>query len=147
FSLDCTNAIAVAVARATFHLPYFRARMRCNANGGEVDYHSERAHRGAAPAQLHCCYRAMGQVFEARPGTLEYFLTERYCLYAEDAQGHIFRGEIQHPPWRLQPAEAEIGINTMAEAAGIVLPPDKPLLHFAERQDMVAWAPQHFRRT
>jgi hypothetical protein len=29
----------------------------------------------------------------------------------------------------------------MAEAAGITLPAVAPLLHFAKRQDMVAWPP------
>src|SRR5258706_3621107 len=37
FSLDAANALAVAAARLTFHLPYFRARMRCNEIGGWIE--------------------------------------------------------------------------------------------------------------
>jgi uncharacterized protein YqjF (DUF2071 family) len=74
-------------------------------------------------------------------GTLEYFLTERYCLYAVHRHGSPYRLEIHHPPWPLESAEAEIRVNTMATAAGIVLPAIPPLLHFAKRQDMVAWGP------
>ena len=72
-------------------------------------------------------------------GTLDYFLTERYCLYTVDGTSHPYRLDIHHPPWALQPAEAEISVNTMAEAAGFRLPPVAPLLHFSRRQDMVGW--------
>ncbi len=142
FSLDAANPIAVAIGRAWFSLPYFRARMSCKLHDNEILYHSERKHRGAAQADLHCSYRPSGDVFEPQPGTLEYFLTERYCLYATDSRGQLFRGEIQHPPWSLQLAEAEITSNTVAQAAGIALPSAKPLLHFSKLQQMVAWSPE-----
>jgi hypothetical protein len=73
------------------------------------------------------------------PGTLEYFLTERYCLYVVGEDFRMRRLQIHHPPWPLQVAEAEIGVNTMADAAGLRLPSTAPLLHFAKRQDLVAW--------
>jgi uncharacterized protein YqjF (DUF2071 family) len=142
FSLDAQNAIAVAAARAWFHLPYFRARMQCNDIAGWINYASERTHRGAVPAILQAKYRPMAGVFESQPGTLEHFLTERYCLYSADSHGKIFRGEIHHRPWQLQSAEAAFQQNSMTEAAGIALPAGKPLLHFARRQDVVAWNPQ-----
>ena len=59
-------------------------------------------------------YRAIGDVFHAQPGSIEHFLAERYCLYAEDAKGRIIRCEIHHPPWPLQLAEAELQQNSMA---------------------------------
>jgi len=142
FSLDAANPIAVAIARAWFSLPYFRARMSCTTRDGEILYRSERTHRGAPPACLECTYRPVGSPFEPQPGTLEHFLTERYCLYAADSRGQLSRGEIQHPPWSLQLAEAEIISNNMAQAAGITLPSAKPLLHFSELQQMVAWSPK-----
>jgi uncharacterized protein YqjF (DUF2071 family) len=141
FSLDADNAIAVAVARAWFHLPYFRARMLCRNDSGTIRYESQRTHRGATPGVLRGSYHPVGEVFEPRPGTLEYFLTERYCLYAPNARGKILRGEIHHQPWPLQIAEAEFSSNTMTEAAGLPLPTGKPLLHFSRRQDVVVWQP------
>jgi uncharacterized protein YqjF (DUF2071 family) len=140
FSLDAANPVAVSIARAWFHLPYFRARMSCQDVHGRIRYRSERTHRGARVAVLEGNYRPVGNVFEPKPDTLEHFLTERYCLYAADAACRIFRGQIHHPPWQLQTAEAEFERNTMTEAAGIALPSAKSLLHFARRQDMVAWA-------
>ena len=142
FSLDAANAIAVRLARTIFHLPYFNARMSCDQNGGWVRYHSERTHRNAPHAILEGRYRPTGEVFNATPGTLEHFLTERYCLYSAAPDGRIFRGDIHHPPWALQSAQAEFPHNTMAQSTGVTLPGKDLLLHFARRQDMVAWAPK-----
>jgi hypothetical protein len=142
FSLDAANPVAVAVARKTFHLPYFTAHMRCEENQGLIHYRSERAHRGAPSALFQGRYKPVGNIFEPQRGTLEHFLTERYCLYAAASRKRLYRGEIHHPPWLLQPAHAEFDRNSMAEAAGLALPMQPPLLHFARRQDMVAWAPQ-----
>jgi hypothetical protein len=142
FSLDAANALAVAVARATFHLPYFRARMECNEARGWIEYRSHRSHRGAPAAEWEGRYRGVGEFSEPSPGTLVHFLTERYCLYSASPEGRIYRGDIHHPPWLLQEAEAHFAHNTMAEASGLTLPAQQPLLHFAPRQDMVAWAPQ-----
>jgi uncharacterized protein YqjF (DUF2071 family) len=142
FSLDARNPVAVAIARAWFHLPYFRAQMDGQERDSWIHYRSERRHPGAASGIFEGKYRPVGEIFEPKPGTLEHFLTERYCLYAADSRGQVYRGEIHHPPWRLQAAEAELAKNSMVEAAGLALPSDKPLLHFARRQDMVAWAPQ-----
>jgi uncharacterized protein YqjF (DUF2071 family) len=141
FSLDAANSVAVAAARLSFHLPYFRARMKCSEVDGWIQYQSERSHRGAPGAVFEVRYQAGGYFFEARRGTLEHFLTERYCLYSAASEGRIYRGEIHHPPWLLQPAEAQFSRNSMAEAASLALPAELPLLHLAKRQDMVAWAP------
>jgi len=152
FSLDAANAIAVAVARAWFHLPYFNAQMNCENRDGWIDYTSERTHRGARSAKLRMRYRPTGGAFHARPCTREHFLTERYCLYAADAKGKISRGEIQHAAWSLQPAEAEFRENTMNNILECGGPapllnhnaqhPNVPLLHFARRQDVVVWHPR-----
>jgi len=67
----------------------------------------------------------------------------RKCrLWSAASRDRVYRGEIHHPRWRLQSAEAEFARNSMAEANGLTLPMQKALLHFARRQDMVAWAPQ-----
>lgn len=142
FSLDAANPVAVAVARLYFHLPYFRARMTCRDVNGWIQYQSERTHSGARPAAFEGRYRRAAEAFEPQRGTLAHFLTERYCLYSAASGGRVYRGEIHHPPWLLQPAEAQFARNSMAEAAGLTIPGAPPLLHFALRQDMVAWAPQ-----
>jgi len=141
FSLDAGNPLAVAIARRWFHLPYYRARMRCSERQGWIDYSSERIHSGAAAAALQGRFRPLGPSFFAHPSTLEHFLIERYCLYALDSHGRLVRGEIHHPPWPLQRAQAELDRNTMTESLGMALDAP-PLLHFARRQDVLVWPPK-----
>ncbi len=138
FSLDATNPVAVGIARALVHLPYFTAAMACETADGWVAYRSERAGAEGA-AKFSGRYRPTGPPHAPATGTLEHFLTERYCLFTTNKAGEPFSLDIHHPSWALQPAEAEISVNTMAAAAGIELPATVPLLHFSRRQDMVGW--------
>jgi uncharacterized protein YqjF (DUF2071 family) len=133
FSLDAASALAVAAARAMYRLPYHRADMAIERAGEEIRYRTRRAE-----AELIARYRPDGPVFQAQPGTVEHFLTERYCLYVVDERHHVRRADIHHPPWPLQPAVGHIERNTMTAPLGIELPGD-PLLHFAARQDVVIW--------
>jgi uncharacterized protein YqjF (DUF2071 family) len=135
FSLDAESELAVAAARRGYKLPYFRADMQAEWRDGRLRYESRR--RGGEPAALRVAYRPIGDVVDVDPSSLAHFLTERYCLYAEDA-GRLKRAEIHHTPWPLQPAEAEIEENTMPPA-GIELLDQTPLLHFSARQDVVIW--------
>jgi uncharacterized protein YqjF (DUF2071 family) len=140
FSLDAGNSLAVRTARALLNLPYHLASMRVADRDGAIEYDSRRG--GGGEAELSARYRPTGAPFTASPGSLEYFLTERYCLYHLDRGGAPYRLEIHHGPWELQPAEGRFLRNTMAEANGFVLPSIPPLLHFSRRQDAVAWPPK-----
>ncbi len=139
FSLDASNPLAVFGARQLFHLPYFNAQMSCIHNDDRVEYASRRQHFGASAAEFAARYQPASPVFRSQPGTLEYWLTERYCLYSVDRHGQLYRGDIHHAPWPLQTAEAEIVLDTMAASHGLSLPDTPPLLHFARRLDVVAW--------
>jgi uncharacterized protein len=140
FSLDAGSALAVQAARSLLNLPYYSATMTVTPGSDGIEYESRRDD-ASPPAALSARYRSAGATFEAMIGSLEYFLTERYCLYNVDHRGAPYRLEIHHPPWPLQPAEAEFRLNTMAEPMDVSLPDTAPLLHFSRRQDMVAWAP------
>lgn len=140
FSLDAGSAPAVRAARVLLNLPYYKAAMTVRPRDQAVEYDSRREGNDA-PAVLRASYRPTSAPFIAAPGSLEYFLTERYCLYHRNRRGVPYRLEIHHPPWPLQPAEATIMANTMATVHGIALPDRAPILHFSKRQDMVAWAP------
>jgi uncharacterized protein YqjF (DUF2071 family) len=142
FSLDAGNPVAVRLARATFHLPYFDAEMSCDVAGSEVRYRSVRTHGGAPGAELAARYRPVGEPFESRPSSLEHFLTERYCLYAADGGGTIYRGDIHHHPWSFQRGDLELESLAMTEQIGVKLPETEPLLHFSKRVDVLAWPPR-----
>ena len=139
FSLDAGNPLAVHGARTFFHLPYYAAAMVAEREGDGVRYTSTRTDRRAPGATFAGRYHPSGAVSHAAVGSLEYWLTERYCLYAADRRGRLWRGDIHHAPWPLQPAEADIMCNTMANPLRLVLPSDAPLRHFARRLDVVAW--------
>jgi len=139
FSLDAARRLAVGTARAMFNLPYYAAAMTVDRGRDIVAYASSR--RGHVPAQFQATYGPLGGVFTAGAGSLEYFLTERYCLYHHDHQGRPYRLEIHHPTWALQPARAEVAVNTMAAASRLDATGAPALLHFSRRQDVVAWSP------
>jgi uncharacterized protein YqjF (DUF2071 family) len=144
FSLDAGSALAVYGARLLYHLPYFRASMSVwEARDGTIHYRSRRAQqRSAQAAEFSASYRPSGAVTHSKPGTLDHWLTERYCLYAVDTARRLYRAEIHHHPWPLQPAEVEIDRDTMAAAAGLTLPAEPGRLSFSRRLDVVAWAPE-----
>jgi len=139
FSLDAGSAVAVQAARTLLNLPYHTASMTVERRANAVEYRSVRE-PGGHP-EFHGMYAPIGAPLTSAEGSLEYFLTERYCLYHVDRNGIPFCLEIHHPPWVLQPAEAELTKNTMAEASGLTIT-GRPLLHFVKRQDAVAWLPR-----
>lgn len=142
FSLDASNPIAVELARRFFQLPYQNADMTCTVNGDTVHYVSKRTEKKAPPAELRATYRPTGAPFIAERGSLEYFLTARYCLYTATPRGDVLRAEIDHPPWALQHAECDIQTNTMTDQIRLALPGNTPHLMFAKKIHMVAWLPE-----
>jgi uncharacterized protein YqjF (DUF2071 family) len=138
FSLDASSRLAVEVARRTYELPYFGARMSAERCDDWIEFESARMEAAERPVVFSCRYRPRGPVVTAAAGSLEAFLVERYCLYTVDRRGRLCRGEIHHLPWPLQEAEAAVELNTMAPA-GVALPDDPPLAHFAAEVAAVIW--------
>ena len=139
FSLDAGQRLAVRMARRLFHLPYFDARFEIAQAGGQMKYSAVRTHRAAAAAKFSATYQAVGPVYRSAAGTLDAWLTERYCLYSADTVGRTYRGEIDNQPWPLQRATATIHMNTLGDWLGIELKPPPAVLHFAKSLDVRAW--------
>jgi uncharacterized protein len=136
FSLDASSGLAVRVARRAYRLPYFRARMSLDRSDAWRDV--ECARIGERGKVLSGRYRPTGEAVHAEPGSLESFLAERYCLYSTAPDGALWRTEIHHGPWPLQPAEAEFELTSIAPVALR----GEPTCCFAARQDTVVWPPQ-----
>jgi hypothetical protein len=144
FSLDAANPVAVALARGLWKLPYYWARMLliCGTDG-EVTYRSERLRRtGEAKSSIGCQvrYAITGEAAPAEPGSLPYFLAERYLLYAYDGR-RLWSGRVWHTPYPLQSARVLDLDDTLVHASGIDLPPDAsrpdvPLAHYASGVDV-----------
>lgn len=139
-SLDADNSAAVWAARRFFHLPYFKATMSSRPRGSRHVYSSKRA-QSTGTVQFEAEYGPTGAVYESEPGTLEHWLTERYCLFAQAPNGSIYRAEVHHHPWPLQPAEAAIEENDLFVPHGLSIDGPPELLHYSERIDVVVWSP------
>lgn len=135
FSLDAGSRLAVWGARTFYKLPYSLAQMHVKDREGWITYSSSRFNSAAEFRGRYC---PVGPVQLRAPGSLERWLTERYCLYTVSG-GIVHRSEIHHPRWPLQDADAEIQTNSMAAAAGIPLPSATPLLHFCKKLDVLIW--------
>lgn len=139
FSLDAENPVAVRVARATFNLPYMDATMTLEKNDSQmIAYRSNRTHRGEPAAKFEASYQATGEIFQAQPGTLEHWLTARYCLYSANRRNVLYRGEIDHPPWSLSIAHWNVTENSMGSPLGIDFI-SEPHLLFAQPITVRAW--------
>ena len=136
FSLDAGSRLAVWGARTLYLLPYFHAQATIKKPCGAIEYSLRRS---SGNAEFRARYAPIdGGPRQARPGTLEHWLTERYCLYTHLGR-LLLRGEIHHAPWPLEDAQCELHVNSIPQAAGIRLPQDPPLLHFARGIDVLVW--------
>lgn len=128
FSLDASNPIAALGARLTFHLPYFNARMSLRRRDRSISFTSKRISLHAAPAEFEGTWTIGSRLPPSTPGTPEFFLTERYCLYSARKDA-IYRARIFHQPWPLHRAYLSSLRSTMLEAQGLPSPTGDPLLH------------------
>ena len=139
-SLDASNALAVWAARRFFHLPYFHARMSLQGLPHRALYHSVRLSKPRG-VEFSAEYAPTSEPYEAEAGSLEHWLTERYCLFARSPRGQLYRADVHHHPWPLQRAEARIGRNDLPVPHGIEIEGPPHLLHFSRRIDVIVWSP------
>jgi len=147
-SLDGANLLAVALARALYRLPYHWADVQIEQRSEREFWFSSRRRLSAVPVTFRARYRGLGptrRLAESHPGSLEYFLTERYCLFARDRDGNPMRADFHHVPWPLEEAEADIERNDLAISLGIRLPNMPPVLHYSRRMAIYLWRPERIR--
>jgi uncharacterized protein len=137
FSLDTNNSIAAFGARTFFHLPYYSAEIGLEEFDDVISYQLSRDEK--PPAEFSAAFNVGKKLPPSRPGSLEFFLTERYVLYTESG-GELYRARIHHQPWPLQASEVQSYSSTMLEANGIVAPNTEPLVHYAEEVNVDVWA-------
>jgi uncharacterized protein YqjF (DUF2071 family) len=135
-SLDATNPIAVRVARFAWHLPYQDARIEVRREGNGIRYRLERP----SGIRFEAEYAPTGDVEPALLGSLAHWLTERYCLYARSA-GALYRADIHHVPWPLQPARVRISRSDLPAAHGIELAEPPADVRFSKRLAVAIWKP------
>jgi hypothetical protein len=141
-SLDASNLLAVAAGRAFYHLPYHWAEMRLEQRTErEFSFYSRRR-LAPRPVVFQARYRGLGptpKLAESCPGTLEYFLMERSCLFSRNRAGQPIRANLHQIAWPLEEAAAEIERNDLASAIGIQLPDVEPVLYYSRRLAIYVW--------
>lgn len=138
FSLDAANRLAVWGARTFYHLPYFNARMSLEQTGKTIRYSSSRQDRRGEQAVLQATWDIDEALPQASPGSLEFFLTERYSLDTVH-NGKLYRARIHHRPWPLHQAELGSLNSTMIESLGLPTSHGDPLLHYSEALGVDIW--------
>jgi uncharacterized protein len=136
-SLDCNNAAAVVGARTFFYLPYYNAKITLQREASTISYRLERTDEPLA--SFRAIWHIGLPVPTSAPDSLEFFLTERYCLFSAHRE-NIYRSRIHHPPWPLQTATLESHSSTMIKVLGLPEPTELPLLHYAEENSVDIWA-------
>ena len=144
FSLDATTALAVWVARTVFNLPYWRATMSMESPTTQLRrFEAERTHSGVSPARFRAAWTATTPLPPAEPGSLEFFLTERYCLYTSNkAQTKLYRGRVAHAPWPLLKAKVLHYESSLIESQGLPTPTGAPLVHAGGTVSVELWPMQ-----
>lgn len=138
-SVDVNHWLTAVISKNWFRLPCWTADMSFRQYGDSYHCRSSRKEAARVSAAFEGAYRPAGAGKTADEGTLASWLTARYRYFTADRGGRIYCGEMRHAPWKLQPAEAEIGTNTLltpyaAEAAG-----ECPLLHYSPGVDAFVW--------
>ena len=138
FSLDAQGAASVLGARLFHHLPYYYARIALDVEDDGVRFRSRRLHPGERPAEYEATYRPTGDAFAAPDDAFGSFLAERYRFYTQAQDGTIRYTDVDHDPWTLYPATAEVGTNTLLSAHGFARPDADPVYYYSPGLDVVA---------
>ncbi|HZH32011.1 MAG TPA: DUF2071 domain-containing protein [Pyrinomonadaceae bacterium] len=140
FSLNTNSSMTVFGARTFYFLPYFNADIDLRQEADTIHYQLRRTD-GKRGGAFDATWEIGKELPEAESGTLEFFLTERYCLYSASGES-IYRARIHHRPWPLRQAALRAYASDIAEAD--YLPPlkGKPLVHYAEALAVDVWTPE-----
>ncbi len=138
-SLDVENWASNTIAKRWYHLPYKKAAVTFRKEGQTFYCKSVRKEKASPPFSFQVKYSPVSEVYFPKEGTLDHWLTERYCLFSSNNGSNIFCGEIQHCPWPLQKAEAEINRNTLLTRYKINSTEIQPISYFSKGVDTLFW--------
>lgn len=137
-SLDVESLVATWAARSLYFLPYYHAGMSLREDRKRISFDSRRRQNGAPPAEFSAVYTHGDPLPASPPDSLNFFLTERYCLYSA-RRGRLYRARIHHPAWPLRAASVSAFRSTMVEALGLPAPQGEPLLQYCEALKVDIW--------
>ncbi len=131
YSLDANQWLAVKIAQRLFHLPYEHAKMTSSRTPeGLIHYESVRTGAQANGASCVFDYAPGAELPQPAPGSLEFFLVERYRLYSSAPDG-LRCGAVFHEPYPLCRAEVTAWDENLLPLDGIAptgRPPDHVIM-------------------
>jgi len=116
YSLDANQWLAVRLGRSFFNLPYHDALMTAD-KGDSIRYTSQRKNADRT-FRTEIDYKYIDKLPEPQPESFEFFLIERYLLFAQSRAGHLFSGQVYHEPYSLCSVEAKIQTTGIPELEG-----------------------------
>ncbi|MBS4188956.1 DUF2071 domain-containing protein [Bacillus sp. FJAT-49705] len=138
-SLDVSDWASYTLAKRWFHLPYHSANISIKQKDLSFHFESIRKKSKIYPILCKGTFSPLPEVYFPKEGTLDHWLTERYCLFSTNNKGRIFCGEIHHRPWPLQKANSEIYKNNLFSPFKIDLSGVQPISHFSKGVDSLIW--------
>lgn len=145
-SLDVNDWMSYTVAKRWLHLPYQPANISIQKDENTYHYSSNRAKQSNSSITSMGSYTPSQKVFFPINGTLEHWLTERYCFFSESKKGVMYCCEIHHLPWPLQNAEFSIKKNTLIDPFQIDLASVGPISYFSNGVDSLIWNIQKLKK-
>lgn len=142
YSLDCNQRLAVWGARTFYHLPYRNAVMSAttssDATGDTIDYRSQVAR---TELRGNVRYKLGREERDSVPSSLEFFLVERYVLFAAARGGRLFTGQVYHKPYPIVATMVEAWQSNLLTVHDFGLDESKPdLIHGTPGVDVEVFA-------
>jgi uncharacterized protein YqjF (DUF2071 family) len=135
FSLDAQRLGAVAVARASWSLPYMWAQMQLTRTGDTVTYACRRRWPRPPEAVSRIRLRVGRDLARSEIGVLDDFLTARWVLFSR-RHGQLSRTDAMHLPWPLREATVLDWDDHLLVAAGLPPSTTPPRALFSDGVDV-----------
>lgn len=138
-SLDTEDWISYTCVKRWYHLPYYAAEISFQKKGQTFHFDSVRKRKIETPITCRGTYRPFPEISFPEKGTLEHWLTERYCLFSLNKRNNLYCGDIHHRPWPVQKVKAVLHKNTLLSPFHIDLSEIRPIVHFSKGIDSLIW--------
>lgn len=142
FSLDANHPLFVIGIKTAIGLPFKHAHIVFNQMENSFRFKHHRQSDKHATEKIELTYKPGEVLFETLPGTLDYWLLERYCMYSYLGK-YLIRGDIHHDKWKVSKATATTSINTMLSFLSPDNCPKIPsFLHYSKRRRVFCYPPK-----
>lgn len=132
-NIEAQKTISAFIARKLSGLPYEKSSILTSSVGDTISFKSSNKLKGF---KLEADYQVKENI--AGKSILDYWLTERYCLYLEE-KSSLYRYEIHHDEWEINSVNIK-RLDIDYGIAGLAIKSTKPaLIHYSKGVQVLAW--------